>query len=82
MRLELRPSVFILWVAMTLALAGEVVYQGTTIETQAHTIQEQLGQAVGPDATPQPLQPPPLPELTVPEQPLGIMDNRRVQNSI
>jgi hypothetical protein len=50
--MTMRPSIFILWIAMSLALSGEVLYQATTIETQAHTIKEQLGQAIGPDATP------------------------------
>ena len=42
--MTIRPSIFILWIALSLALSGEVLYQATTIETQAHTIRkEQLG---------------------------------------
>ena len=80
MKMEMRPSIFVLWVTMTLALAGEVVYQGVTIETQAHTIKEQLGQAIGPDATPQ--SPKALAPPVGPEAPNSFVDQRRWQRAI
>jgi hypothetical protein len=80
MKLEIRPSIFILWVAMTLALCGEVIYQSVTIETQAHTILEQLGLAVGPDATPLP--PKALVPPVGPEPPTTFTDKRRWQTQL
>jgi hypothetical protein len=32
--MTIRPSIFILWIALSLALSGEVLYQATTIETE------------------------------------------------
>ena len=76
--MTIRPSIFILWIAMSLALSGEVLYQATTIETQAHTIKEQLGQAIGPDATPLP-----RPKAPVgPEAPQSFVDQRRWQRTL
>jgi hypothetical protein len=91
--IQLRLSIFIFLIALILSLSAEVIYQGTTIETQAHTIQEQLGQAVGPDATPQPpkaLIPPVVepkePKALIPpigpEQPQSFTDQRRWQKEL
>ena len=78
--IQLRLSIFIFLIALILSLSAEVIYQGTTIETQAHTIQEQLGQAVGPDATPQP--PKALIPPIGPEQPQSFTDQRRWQKEL
>ena len=76
--MTIRPSIFILWIALSLALSGEVLYQATTIETQAHTIKEQLGQAIGPDTTPLP-----QPKTPVgPEEPKSFVDQRRWQRAL
>ena len=78
--MTIRPSIFILWISMSLALSGEVLYQATTIETQAHTIKEQLGQAIGPDSTPLP--PKPLVPPVGPEKPKTFTDQRRWQRAL